>query len=56
MRKRGADFEDDVLQVEVDAGCDEGWGDDQTADLDVEAVSVPGVVVEHDSSDVACFC
>lgn len=32
-----ADFEDAVLEGEVDAGGEEGGGDDQAADLDLKA-------------------
>ena len=40
-----ADGEDEVFEREVDARGDEGGRDDQAADLDVEAVLVPWVVV-----------
>lgn len=49
----GADFEDDMFEGEVDAGGDEGGGDDQAADLDLETIGIPGVVVEHDATDIA---
>lgn len=48
-----ADFEYDVFEGEIDAGGQEGGGDDQAANLDVEAVAGPGVGVEHDTTDVA---
>ena len=35
----GTELEDDVLEHQVDACCDESGGDDQAGDLDIEAVS-----------------
>lgn len=46
-------FNDDVLQRQIDAGGDEGRGDDEAADLGLEAVAGPGVGVHHDAADVA---
>ena len=47
------DGDDKVFQSEVDGAGDECGGDDETNDLDVEAVAIPGVVVQHDASSVA---
>ena len=40
-----ADSQDEVLECEIDAGGEERGSDDETADLDIEAYVVPGVVV-----------
>lgn len=52
-RGLGAEGEDHVFEGEVDAGGEEGRGDDEAADLDVEADAIIGVAVEHYSADVA---
>ena len=48
-----ADGQHEVFQGEVDARGEEGGRDDQAGDLDVEAVAVKRVVVQHDTPDVA---
>ena len=40
-----ADGDDEIFQSEIDGACKEGGGDDETADLDVEAVAVPWIIV-----------
>lgn len=50
----GAELDDDVFEGEVDAGGDEGGGDDQAADLGFETGGGPRIVVQEDSADVAC--
>lgn len=52
-RERGVQGEGDVFEGEVDCGADEGWAEDDGADLELEGVLVPGVVVEEDAADVA---
>ena len=42
-----------MFEGEVDCGADEGWAEDDGADLELEGVLVPGVVVEEDAADVA---
>ena len=48
-----AEFNDDMLEGEVDAGGDEGGSDDEAADLRLEAAGVVGVVVHDQAADVA---
>lgn len=48
-----AEVDDDVLEGEVDACSDEGGRDDQTADLDLEAELVPGVVPEENAAYIS---
>lgn len=50
---RLAEGEGDVLESEVDTGGDEGRRDDETADLDLEAKFIEGVLPQQDASDVA---
>ena len=48
--------EDEVFESEVDPCGEESRGDDEAADLDVEAIAVVGVAVQHYPPDVAdCF-
>lgn len=43
----------DVLEGQVDGGADEGRGDDDAADLHLEGVLVPGVLVHEGAADVS---
>ena len=43
-----------MFEGEVDAGGEEGRGDDEAADLDIEASLVPGITVEQNSANVSC--
>lgn len=43
-----------VLDDEVDGGAEDGGREDDDADLELEGVAVPGIVVEDDAADVAC--
>jgi hypothetical protein len=43
-----------VLEGQVDGRADQGRGEDYGADLELEGVVVPGVVVEEDAADVSC--
>lgn len=54
-RERRVQGEGDVLQCEVDGDADESRGEDDGADLELEGVLVPGVVVHEDATDVAYF-
>jgi len=49
----GAKGEDHVFEGEVDAGGEKGGRDDEAGDLDVEAVIVIRVAVEHYPADIA---
>ena len=51
-REVGPEGEDHVLEGEVDAGGEEGRGDDEAADLDVEAVTVPRIIVQHYTANI----
>ncbi len=44
----------DVLESEVDGDADEGRGENDGANLQLEGAVIPGVVVEEDAADVAC--
>lgn len=52
--QRGREVEGDVLEGEVDGDADEGRGEDDGADLELEGAAVPGVGVEQDAANVAC--
>lgn len=54
-RQARAEVECDVLESEVDGDADEGRGEDDGADLQLEGALVPGVRVEEDAADVACI-
>ena len=45
-----------MLKIEVDTSSDECWGDDQANDLDIESIAGPGIVMQHDASDVTYCC
>ena len=49
----GAEFEGNVFEGEIDAGGDEGRGNDETTDLDFKSIGRPRVTVKHDSSHIA---
>lgn len=42
-----------MFEGKVDACADEGRGDDQAADLDLETKGAEGIVVEHNTAYVA---
>lgn len=44
-----------MLEGDVDGDADEGRSDDDGADLELEGVLVPGVLVQECSTDVAFF-
>jgi hypothetical protein len=45
----------DVLERQVDGHADEGWREDDGADLQLEGAVVPGVGVQQDAPNVAFF-
>lgn len=47
------EVEGDVLEGQVDGDADEGRAKDNGADLHLESVLVPGVIVHHSTADVA---
>ena len=51
-RELRTDFQDAVLKSEIDAGSNESWGDDQTADLNLKAIARVWVRVKHYTTDV----
>ena len=48
-----AELDDDVFEGQVYTRGDEGWGDDQTADLGLEARAGPSVGVHNNAANVA---
>lgn len=52
-RNRGVEVDGDVLEGEVDGNADEGWCEDDGADLQLESAAIPGVGVELDATNVA---
>ena len=53
-RQGRVEVQRDVLEGEVDGDADEGWGEDDGADLELEGALVPRVLVQQDPADVAC--
>ena len=52
-REFGAKGENHMLEGEIDASGEESRSNNETTDLDVKAVAVPRVVVEHHPADIA---
>ena len=48
-----ADCQDEVFEGEVDTGGDECGSNDETADLNVEAVAVERIIVQHYATNIA---
>lgn len=45
-----------MLEGEVNGDTDEGRREDDGADLQLEGVLVPGVIIEEDAADVSYTC
>lgn len=52
-RDGGVEVDGDMLEGEIDGDADEGWCEDDGADLQLESTAIPGVGVELDATNVA---
>ena len=52
-REARAEGEAEVLEGEVDGDAEEGWGEDDGADLSLKGVLVPGVGAQGNAGGVA---